>query len=95
MMSEETRKPDALLLVKGPEWVGSIRDKIGSIQPLLKELFGGKQVHLRSQDHEVFVATDLADTLLFAVNHPLAGQSRYEWEDQGNGIKYGFKVEGA
>lgn len=95
-MSEETRKIDALLIVKGTNWVGSLNDKIDSIRPLLKEIFGaGKQVHLRSQDNEVFVTSDLADTLLFAVNHPRAGQSRYDWEDQNNGLKYGFKVEGA
>jgi hypothetical protein len=53
-------------------------------------LFGADRVFVRHQGGEHFITARPDDTLMFARTDPRSGESRYRWEDRGDGVSYGF-----
>jgi hypothetical protein len=58
-------------------------------------VMGVMSVAYFNQGTYYFIAKDTGQTLRFPFGHDRYGQSRYEWQDQGDGISYGHLVEGA
>jgi hypothetical protein len=52
-------------------------------------VLGTAQVFVRQQGSEHFITADPGDTLQFPRSGPRSGESRYRWEDRGDGIFYG------
>ena len=48
------------------------------------------RVYVRHQGGEHFITGDPADTLNFPGESPRSGEPRYEWEDRGDGVSYGY-----
>lgn len=101
-MADEPKTVDAVLLPlnygKGGTAEQRIRALAREFKPILgdrkwdaRDVVGGKMLapwvdprdHTESFSHH---------TLLFPTGHSLAGQSRYEWTDRGDGVKYGTLV---
>jgi hypothetical protein len=99
-MSEPSPSPDALMLPSTIKRGGRLAERVGSIADVAEPLLGivrGKGVlaHIRSLQHgRLFVTRDPEDTLYFHGDHPLAGQPRYRWEPQADGVEFGWLIEG-
>ena len=89
-------KPDALLY--GPDFKGSgptVSTRIHAALDRLEPMLGG-QVYIRDVGGGNYLATrSHSDTLAFPSGHPRAGEPRYVWESQPNGLRFGRLVEGA
>lgn len=53
-------------------------------------LLGADRVFVRHQGGEHFITARPDDTLLFPGSGPRSGESRYRWEDRGDGVSYGY-----
>lgn len=49
-----------------------------------------KVVFVRLQGNEHFISRTQSDTLHFVNHGPRSGSSRYDWEDRGDGVYYGY-----
>ena len=58
-------------------------------------LLGADRVFVRHQGGEHFITACPDDTLLFSRTDPRSGESRYRWEDRGDGVSYGYLKAGA
>jgi hypothetical protein len=59
------------------------------------KLLGSDRVFVRHQGGEHFITAHANDTLMFPRTDPRSGESRYRWEDQGDGVYFGYLVPGA
>ncbi len=48
------------------------------------------RVFVRHQGGEHFITACPDDTLMFPRTDPRSGESRYRWEDRGDGVSYGY-----
>ena len=96
-----TTVPDALLIPESTRSGGRIADRVGSICAVAEPLLGidratGGRAWIRKQrGGQLFITASPDDTLFFACDHARAGQSRYRWELQPDGSRWGWLVEGA
>lgn len=93
-MSEE-RKPD---VIRYPQYLigGNLFDKVRGAHDRFSNVVGGKGwIFPGMGSMPNHYALDPTMTLLFPEDHPKHNQSRYEWIDQGEGIFYGYLIDGA
>ena len=90
------RAPDALLLPDDGRWGSGAAHKVNAICEFAEPILGGKAYGRKlSIPGRTFVTTSPYDTYLVPPWHRLGGRDRYRWEDQGDGVSYGYLVEGA
>ncbi len=53
-------------------------------------LLGTDRVFVRHQGGEHFITAHPDDTLMFPRTDTRSGESRYRWEDRGDGVSYGY-----
>ncbi len=53
-------------------------------------LLGSERIFVRHQGGEHFITARPDDTLMFPRTSPRSGESRYRWEDRGDGVSYGY-----
>lgn len=91
-------RPDAIIFTRGgqvsmlPESNESVDNIVGFADKHLQtsEL---ELARVRAQPGEFFATRDPSDTLNYPLGHSREGRPRYRWEDQGNGLKYGYLLE--
>lgn len=71
--------------------ITELSDKLLKVDPLKRERSYGRAQANGMQ----FFTKDPSDTLLFPYGHPQQGSERYHWEDQKDGIKFGYLMEDA
>jgi hypothetical protein len=54
------------------------------------DLLGVERIFVRHQGGEHFITSRHDDTLMFPRTDPRSGESRYRWEDRGDGVSYGY-----
>ena len=84
------RKPDAArapLRFAGP---GDSFARLSRLQAELAPALGVERVYVRHQGTEHFITGDPVDTLNYPSHDPRSGASRYDWEDRGDGVLYGY-----
>lgn len=91
----EIAKPDAVLIPAFLAPRGEVTDQAKALYEQAKTILGVEKPIARDQgEHKLYTLT-LADTLLFPTSHRRHPESRYRWETQENGIRYGYYVDGA
>ncbi len=67
----------------------------GSLAKLMKlnaefsRVLGVSRVFVRNQGTEYFISHGPEETLNYSNDSPRYGESRYDWEDRGDGVRYG------
>lgn len=64
--------------------------RLSKLQAEFAPVLGVSRVYVRHQGTEHFVTGDPDDTLNYRSHGTRSGVSRYEWEDRGDGIHYGY-----
>ena len=82
--------PDAIRSPLGNAGSGDSYTRLLKLQNEFAPILNVSRVFVRHQGHEHFITGQLDDTL----NHPshgsYSGGSRYQWEDRGDGVLYGY-----
>jgi hypothetical protein len=94
--------PDALMLPVTLKRGARLSDRVASLVEVAEEMLGidprsanPDRAWCRQQPHQrVFVTRDPADTILFGRDSSRAGQPRYRWVKQSDGVEFGWLVEG-
>lgn len=91
-------RPDAVIFARngGTTMLPESSEPIDSIVDFADKHLQTTELELarvRAQPGEFFATRDPADTLNYPLGHPKEGKPRYRWEDQGNGVKYGYLLE--
>jgi hypothetical protein len=69
--------------------------RLGRLRAEFAARLGADRVFVRHQGGEHFLSARPDDTLMFPRTDPRSGESRYLWEDRGDGVSYGYlKPEG-
>jgi hypothetical protein len=95
------QRPDALILSQRVKRGADVFERVASVADIAEPILGadrtqGLLVYIRPQpDGTFFITRDPNDSIYFATQHPRAGQNRYRWEDQSDGSRWGYLVEGA
>ena len=84
------RKPDAVRSPLGFAGPGDSHARLAKLQAEFAPALGVARVFVRHQGIEHFITGAAGDTLYHASNGPRSGAPRYEWEDRGDGVLYGF-----
>jgi hypothetical protein len=93
--------PDALMLPATLKRGNRLADRVDSLCAFAEPLLGvdrraGGRAWCRQQPHgRIFVTRDSDDTMFFPRDHARSGQPRYRWELMGDGVEFGWLVEGA
>lgn len=87
-------RPDALLLVDGGKW-GQGRAKTAAVCDYAEPILGGRVHFGKFPPRHLFVTRSPHDSYLMPMWHEHAGRERYRWEDEGDGVRYGYLVDGA
>ena len=69
---------------------GPAAGRLDRLRAAFAPLLGSMPVYVRNQGGEHFLTTRPDDTLFFPRSGPRSGEPRYRWEDQGDGLFYGF-----
>jgi hypothetical protein len=69
--------------------------RLGRLGSEFAGLLGTDRVFVRHQGGEHFISARPDDTLMFPSTDPRSGESRYRWEDRGDGVSYGYLRPGA
>jgi hypothetical protein len=64
--------------------------RLGRLGTEFAAVFGVGRIFVRHQGGEHFISPRPDDTLLFPRTGPRSGESRYRWEDRGDGVFYGY-----
>ncbi len=92
-------RPDALLFPAGRKRGDRLVDRVASIAEAAEPILGvdraaGERAWIRQQPHgRLFISREPADTILFPIDHRLAGQPRYRWVRQPDGSEWGYLIE--
>ena len=84
------RTPDAVrspLLFAGG---GGASARLAKLQTEFSPVLKAPQVFVRHQGVEHFITGSPADTLNFTSRDARSGVPRYQWEDRGDGVYYGY-----
>lgn len=88
-MADEPAKPDAIRVPRDP---GGGFDRLGELDSVYREILGTPAIYVRDQGSVHFITGNPEDLLYFPKTSPAAGLPRYRWEDQGEGIAFGFLI---
>jgi hypothetical protein len=69
---------------------GDSYTRLSKLQAEFARVLGVNRVYVRHQGAEHFVTGDPGDTLNFRSHGSYSGRPRYDWEDRGDGILYGY-----
>lgn len=100
-MSDETpdsdRKPDAVRIPSVYKGKGHGEDLDLACKADFAAVLGSKRVDRSNEDgwHFVTPFPRNGQTVYFPKWHDRAGADRYEWVDRGDGVHYGYLVDGA
>jgi hypothetical protein len=89
-------RPDALILPADRKAGVRMSERVRSICGIAEPLLGvdrgaGERAWIRQQPHGcLFITRDNTDTMLFPLDHPRAGQPRYRWVRQPDGVEVGY-----
>ena len=84
------RTPDAVRSPLPYAGAGDSHAKLSRLQTEFSRVLDVPAVFVRHQGSEHFISGDPADTLNFTARGSRAGEPRYEWEDRGDGVLYGY-----
>jgi hypothetical protein len=84
------RKPDAIRSPLSFAGAGGSHARLARLQSEFAPVLQAPHVFVRHQGTEHFITADPRDTLLFPSLGPRSGEARYDWEDRGDGIFYGY-----
>ena len=68
---------------------GGAAARLERLESEFSGVLGTACVFVRQQGDEPFITADPDDTLQFPRSGPRSGESRYRWEDRGDGVFYG------
>jgi hypothetical protein len=100
---DPNRRPHALMIPSSMKSGTRFADRVSSICDIAEPLLGldrkkGQTAMVRflpPAGEVCFVTGDINDTINFPKTHSRTDTPRYRWETQPNGIRFGFKVDGA
>lgn len=92
---EAPRLPDAIIVPLGYARGDSSRDRLQSLKAQLGATLGVESISVFNQGTYYFVTPTPDQTMLYPVDDPRHPGSRYEWREQGDGVRFGFRVEEA
>jgi hypothetical protein len=81
---------DAVRTPTGYAGSGPSSARLGRLGSEFAPLLGTDRVFVRHQGGEHFISGHPDDTLHYPRADPRSGESRYRWEDRGDGIFYGY-----
>ena len=81
---------DAIKAPIGYAGQGPSSERLGLLSSEFSRLLGNRSVFVRLQGGEHFITANPDDSLQFPRCGPRSGESRYRWEDRGDGIAYGY-----
>jgi hypothetical protein len=84
------RTPDAVRAPLGFAGPGDALSRLTKLQTEFAPVLGVPRVFVRHQGVEHFLSGDSGDTLYHVSQGPRAGEPRYEWQDRGDGVQYGY-----
>ncbi len=84
------RDIDAVRVPIGFVGVGPAAARLERLQAEFRGLLGHGPVFVRLQGGEHFLTAHPDDSLQFPRSGPRSGESRYRWEDRGDGICLGY-----
>jgi hypothetical protein len=84
------RQPDAIRSPLGFAGPGDSLTRLTRLQAEFAPILGTARVYVRHQGPEHFITGGPADTLNFPADGPRCGEPRYDWEDRGDGILFGY-----
>jgi hypothetical protein len=97
---DAVKLPSTMRFPKTFTGVPRLKDRVNAVadvaEPLLEcDRSKGERAYIRklANDGPLFITRDPTDLLFFPIGHPLQGRERYRWEDQGEGISFGYLVE--
>ncbi len=82
-------RPDAIRVPLSFAGAGDSFSRLTKLQGGFAGILGVDRVYVRHQGYEHFITGDPADTLNFPGGSSRSGESRYDWEERGDGIFYG------
>jgi hypothetical protein len=86
---------DAIRSPIGRAGPGPSSARLARLEAEFAGLLGAERVFVRHQGGEHFITAHPDDTLMFPRTDPRSGESRYRWEDRGDGVSYGYRKPGA
>lgn len=81
---------DAILAPIAFAGSGPSAERLGRLEAEFAILLGNGPVFARLQGGEHFLSARPDDSLQFPRTSPRSGESRYRWEDRGDGVSYGY-----
>lgn len=90
-MSDLKARPDAIRAPLGFAGAGDSFARLSRLQEEFARPLGVERVYVRHQGAEHFLTGDPTDTLNNPSGGPRSGEPRYEWEDRGDGVFYGYR----
>ncbi len=88
----ERRTPDAVRSPLPFAGVGDAHAKLARLQAVFAPELQVSRIFVRHQGAEHYISGNPGDTMNFRSQDPRAGQPRYEWEDRGEGVLYGYLI---
>lgn len=86
----DQRTPDAVRSPLPFVGAGDSHAKLARLQAVFGPALGVSRIFVRHQGTEHFISGSPGDTINFCSQDPRGGQPRYEWEDRGDGVLYGY-----
>lgn len=91
----ERRSPDAVRSPLSFAGAGVAHAKLARLQAVFAPELKVSRIFVRHQGAEHFISGSSGDTINFRSQDPRAGQPRYEWEDRGDGVLFGYLITNA
>jgi hypothetical protein len=85
------RTPDAIRSPLPFAGAGDSRTKFARLHAAFAGVLGVNRIFVRLQGPEHFVSGSPYDTLNYPFQDPRSGGPRYDWEDRGDGVFYGYR----
>ncbi|MGE3822045.1 MAG: hypothetical protein AB7I30_21740 [Isosphaeraceae bacterium] len=86
------RNPDAVRAPLRYAGEGDALARLSKLQEEFSKILGVPRVFVRHQGQEHFLSGRPDDTLGHDQWHPRPGSPRYTWEDRGDGVLYGRRI---
>jgi len=83
-------RPHAIRVPLSFAGAGDSYSRLTKLQGEFAGVLGVDRVYVRHQGSEHFITGDPADSLNFPSGHSRSNEPRYDWEDRGDGVSYGF-----
>jgi hypothetical protein len=93
--AENVERPEALKVPLALAQGSSSRERLLCLKRRFAGVLGQSSITVFNQGAYYFIAPDPGQTLNFPFGHGRDNEPRYRWEAQGEGVEYGYLVEGA